>query len=77
MFNTFAFSYFIVNLISFYNITLLYYFLHLKTLPGFVRSFFLSLAYIFFKRGSVLDQAQRLGWIPNDFQFDFSTLNII
>ncbi len=75
--NSFAFSYFVVSLISFYNVTLLYYFLNISTLPGFVRMFVLSLAYIFYSRGSVLDMVQRFGWISNDFQPDFSDLDVL
>lgn len=75
--NTFAFSYFVVSLISFYNITLLYYFLHISTLPGFVRMFVLSLAYIFYSRGSVLDMIQRFDWILDNFQPDFSDTGIL
>jgi hypothetical protein len=46
-------SYFIINIIGFYNLTLMYIFLNIKLLPRFARLFLVNLAYVFFARGSI------------------------
>ena len=58
--NTFGCSYFIISVIGFYNITLLYYFLHVPSLPSFARMFIYSVAYIFFQRGSIIDTLNKI-----------------
>lgn len=64
--NSVGCSYFVINLIGFCNITLLYYFLHLRMLPNFVRMFVFSLAYIFYQRGSILDTLNKIDWFRNN-----------
>ena len=67
-------NYFIINILKFYNLTLLYIFLKINLLPSFVRMFFVNLAYIFFTRGSI---QQFMGKILKDNgTIDFSFLDL-
>ena len=70
--NSVSCSYFLISLLGFYNLSLMYIFLKLKTLPNFTRIFLNTLAYVFFSKGSVtgfikdtLKIQQQINW------FDF------
>jgi hypothetical protein len=51
--NGMACSYFIINIIGYYNLSLMYLFLNVLLLPSFARVFLINLAYVFFSRGSI------------------------
>ena len=60
-------SYFIVSLISFWNISLLFNFLTISSVPTFTKDFLEMLAVIFFKQNTLLD------WIVQVFQLKEDT----
>lgn len=53
-------SYFLISVIGFCNLTLLYYFMHVKSVPSFARMFIFSLLYIFVNRGSMIDSLNKI-----------------
>lgn len=65
-----------MSMISFYNITILYYFLFIRTLPSFARMFIFSMAYIFFNRGSVTDILYKIEWFKENVQVGFDGMGI-
>lgn len=77
MMNAIGCSYFLISLIGFCNLTLLYYFLHINTLPNFARMFIFSLLYIFVSRGSIQDSLNKIDWFRTNVNRDFSTFTII
>lgn len=76
MMSTFGCAYFVLNMIAFYNMMLLYYFLFVKALPDFARSFIYNMAYIFLKGGSLQGLLNKLKWFRDNVRIDFSTLSI-
>lgn len=71
--NSVGCSYFVISLIGFCNITLLYYFLHLRMLPSFVRMFIFSLAYIFYQRGSIVDTLNKIDWFRSNVNLQLTS----
>lgn len=74
--STFGCAYFVLNMIAFYNMMLLYYFLFVKALPDFARSFIYNMALIFLKGGSLQGLLNKIDWFRDNVHIDFSTLPI-
>lgn len=75
--NAIGCSYFLISIIGFCNLTLLYYFMHVRFVPSFARMFIFSLLYIFVNRGSMIDSLNKIDWFRNNVNLDFSTSFII
>lgn len=73
--NAISCSYFVLNLIGFYNLSLMYLYLNISTLPTFARIFLFNLAYIFFKRGSFTSTIANL--LNCEGLFDFSDFPLL
>ena len=66
-------SYLIINLLSFWNLSLLYNFLNITTVPLFSRSMLESLAFIFYKMNGLVSWIKTVLRLPNE-TMDFSYL---
>jgi hypothetical protein len=75
--NAISCSYFFINLLGFYNLTLLYYFLFLKSMPNFSRVFLYNLAFIFARGGSIQDSLSNFDWYSKHVNINFSNLPIV
>ena len=73
--NALSCSYFVINLIGFYNLSLMYLYLNVSTLPTFARIFLFNLAYIFFRRGSFTATIANL--LGKEGLFDFSEFPLL
>lgn len=52
-------SYFLINLINFWNLSLMYNVLNISTIPAFTKNFLQKLTYLFYNLNSLTEWAQQ------------------
>ena len=70
--SSFSLTSFILGLVGFYNLSLMYVFLHIQTVPSFTSAFMYNLAKVFYARNAVPNIIkQKLNKTENETLFSF------
>ena len=70
--NLSSISYFVLGVIGFFNLSLLYLFLFIRTLPSFAQIFLMNITVIFFQRGSLSQLLYSV--LDEEIHVDFSNM---